>query len=309
VTSFDAVVSTTGVVAYTKQGQPTQSLMRAGTAVRTAPWCGDDLPFESIQFLGRTNAVVYQSGCAVPSADIYSVAPDGTGLQHVTTTPQHEFSPSLSPDGSRVAYAQQVLADRCEGCPQSLWATPSKQLTSRTYTDDAPFDDHPSWSPDGSTIVFDRSGANTPPTLYTLPAAGGAAKSLGVQGTHPVWGPKLIAFDSDGGLATLDPATGDVKTVAGTRNRNVVAAAWSSDGRLAYLTPGRITIAGGPTIPVPKPHATALAWSPDGTRFAFAAADTNGNGEIYTIAVDGSGLRQVTKDLDVIGYDGSIGWR
>jgi Tol biopolymer transport system component len=55
-----------------------------------------------------------------------------------------------------------------------------------------------------------------------------------------------------------------------------------------------------------------LAWSPDGTRFAFAATDVNGNGEIYTIGTNGSGLRQLTKNIgavDTVGYESTLSWR
>jgi Tol biopolymer transport system component len=57
---------------------------------------------------------------------------------------------------------------------------------------------------------------------------------------------------------------------------------------------------------VPRPAATGLAWSQDGTRFAFVAADANGNGEVYTIGVDGKGLQQVTRNLGAVG---NLSWR
>jgi len=51
---------------------------------------------------------------------------------------------------------------------------------------------------------------------------------------------------------------------------------------------------------------TGLAWSPDGTRLAFVADDTNGYGEVWTIGADGSGLQQVTRNLGVVG---TLSWR
>lgn len=311
--TYGSVISANGVAAHVQAGE----LVRGVRIVRTAPTCGDDLPFESVQFLGRTNALVYQSGCILPSADIYTVDPDGTGLQQVTKTPQHEFSPALSPDGSRVAYAQQQVADRCDGCPQSLWIG-STQLTNPQYSDDAPFDVDPSWSPDGKQLVYSQSGPDSPFELMTIPAAGGTPQRL-VAGLHPAWGPKLIAFEVDGTppkIETYDPATHAVATVAVTKGLDPSTLAWSNDGRLAYLAYSAhghawISIVGGGsfdlnTLLPPKSQASGLAWSPDDTRFAFIATDRNGNGEVYTVGTNGRGLQQVTKDLDAVG---NLSWR
>jgi Tol biopolymer transport system component len=316
---YGSAVSWGRLAASTQLGYPTASLRIGGRVVHTSQACGDDLPFAFIQFLGRTNDVVYQSGCFVPSADIYTVAPDGTGLTQVTNTPQHEFSPSLSPDGSRIAYVRQTTAARCDGCAQSLWLTsPTTQLTYPQDTDDAPFDVDPSWSPDGTKLVYSQSGADSPYEVMAIPAIGGAAQKL-VAGSRPVWGPKLIAFEVDGTppkLQTLDPITGAVTTVAITKGLDPSALAWSTDGRLAYLASAgagraKISIVGGMSFDVnailpPKSIVTGLAWSPDGTRFAFVATDANGLGEVYTVATNGTGLRRVTKNADAVG---NLSWR
>jgi Tol biopolymer transport system component len=311
--------------AFIRWASHAASLVLGTHVVATVATCSDDLPFLAVGFVPRTSTVVYQSGCPLPSADLYSIAPDGTARQRLTATPQHEFDPALSPDGSRVAFDQQAIADRCEGCAQSLWVTPATQLTFPKDIDPAPFDADPSWSPDGSTLVFDRSGADAPLELYTIAAAGGTAKDLHVAGIHPAWGPALIAFlpwnAKTPAIETLDPATGAVRTVASGKNMNVGALAWSLDGRLAYLgyaanNHAHITVAGSQAKPIDLTallrnggRIVDLAWSPDGGRFAFSASDANGIAEIYTIRVDGTGLTQVTKDAGVDVFDGGISWR
>jgi Tol biopolymer transport system component len=67
-----------------------------------------------------------------------------------------------------------------------------------------------------------------------------------------------------------------------------------------------IAVVGGAAFTVQLQDVTGLAWSPDGTRFAFVAADVNGNGEVYTIGVDGKGLQQVTHNLGAVG---GLSWR
>jgi Tol biopolymer transport system component len=311
--AFDSVVSAQGMTAYTASGAQAVRLVRGSRVLASIPTCHDDPAFDGVQFLGGTNNLVYQSGCPVPSADLYSIAPDGSAFERLTTTPQHELSPALSPDGSRVAFVQQPVAAFCDGCAQSIWLTPSTQLTFPQESDEAPFDEDPSWSPDGVTIVYSNSGPDTPFSLFTIAAAGGTPLPLGIQGERPAWGPKLIAFEVDGTppkLETYDPATHTVTVVATANGRDPMALAWSRDGRLAYLASTGskhvIAIVGGGVFTVPRPAATGLAWSPDGTRFAFVAADANGNGEVYTIGVDGKALQQVTHNLGVVG---NLSWR
>jgi Tol biopolymer transport system component len=322
---YGSIRSVRGATAFTTFGSATAtqtvSLVIAGKTVATAPACHDDWPFWNFQFVGRTNALVYQSGCPVPSADLFAVAPDGSGLERLTRTPAHEFDPALSPDGAHVAYVEQPVADRCDGCAQSLWTTqPAARLTAPLDTDPEPFADRPTWSPDGSTIVFDRSGFNTAPHLVTIPAAGGAVTDLHVEGSDPAWGSKLIAFTGGGArasLQTLDPATGVVQTVAGGVDASWIA--WSPTGRLAYVVQdaqGRSTIVvvGSPTRIrlsrlLPGARTAGLAWSPDGTRFAFTATDANGVGEIFTVRTDGEGLTRITKDIGALTFGSNLSWR
>ena len=304
--------SPSGVAASVVYGRSV-SLVRGGKTIRGLPFCNDEESASGLQFVGRTTAVVYASGCPEPNGDIYSVAPDGKALRRLTHTGHHDFSPALGPDAAHVAYSEEETASFCKGCAQTLWTAPGGQLTKHGDTDTAPFDDDPSWSPDGGTIVYANSGPDAPWNLFTVAATGGTPLALGIHGQRPAWGSKLIAFEVDGlppKLETYDPATHAVSVVATTKGRDPLALAWSRDGRLAYLasvgSKHVIAIVGGGAFTVPRPAATGLAWSPDGTRFAFVAADANGNGEVYTIGVDGTGLQQVTHNLGVVG---NLSWR
>jgi Tol biopolymer transport system component len=205
-----------------------------------------------------------------------------------------------------------------------------RQLTQHTHDDEDPYDVTPTWSPAGTQIAFQNSGPNPPTRLLEIAASGGTPNDLRADGAaFPTWGPKLIAYTDDGlshlVIKTIDPATGAVQTVATGGKSEVQALAWSRRGRLAYLSMDQrtehilLTIVG----PIARPldlsahlpsnaRVAGLAWSPDGTRFAFAATDRNGNGEIYTIRTDGSALRQVTMNigaLDGVGYESGVSWR
>lgn len=332
VANYGGIFLGDGSIAYWQQpqpGTPTTRLMiqppgsAPARSLTTAPICGDEYPAWT-QAVPHARAVVYQSACSNPSADLYAVSPDGSGLRRLTNTTTDERLPNVSPDGSTIVYVEQQVAEKCDGCPSMLWRVSSAggtpvQLTNHTYQEETPFDTSPSWSPDGQQISFLRSGTNTPPTVYVMPASGGTARNLHVEGWEPVWGPKQIAYVTNTAkptVNTFDPVSGAAQTVAKAGVGGPLA--WARDGRLAYLQgDGRghssIVVVGSRAKPIalaslltPGAEVQGLAWSPDGSRFALTATDANGIGEVYTIGTDGQGIRQLTR---TIGAVGDLSWR
>lgn len=89
--------------------------------------------------------------------DIYVIQADGTGLTQLTDDPAFDDSPDLSPSGTRVVF----LSARNDPDPQfpnfkydiyvvNIDGTGLTQLTATEAGED-----HPSWSPDESRILFD----------------------------------------------------------------------------------------------------------------------------------------------------------
>ncbi len=305
----------------------------ATTTIARAPYCGEDGSFGSLALVPHGGGVVYELICDAPSADLYSVAPDGSHLRRLTHTPEDETQPSLSPDGRTVVYVQAPYAARCDGCALTLWSVPAaggepRRLTSHTDTDPSPYDMNPAWSPDGSEIVFENSGTDQS-RLMTMPATGGTPRTLGDNGdVLPVWTRRgIVALDwrvRTFRAVLIDPATGGSTIAATGKAPDPEALAVSRDGRLAYLyVDGRgrasVGVAGSSAKPLDlsallpaSAHVAGLAWSPDDTRFAFAADDANGIGEIWTVGVDGRGLRQLTRNLGAIDFVATLGtlsWR
>jgi Tol biopolymer transport system component len=96
--------------------------LAAQNALASATICGDDEPFGSLQFTPNGRSLVYQSNCPGPSADIYSVAPNGTGLRRLISTPTDETDPAVlravrrSPTPSRTrpsASDARIRSGRC----------------------------------------------------------------------------------------------------------------------------------------------------------------------------------------------------
>ena len=286
-----------------------------GKTIDTAPPCDDYGAFGSMQFAPGGRAVVYETDCPAPPADIYSVAPDGKSLRRVTTATTDETEPSLSPDGSRIAYVSTDNAVHCGGCDRTLVLADASGADAKTVeraptTDDTPYDDFPSFSPDGTQVLFVRSGPNSE-TLYVADAATGAAQTLGIDGDEPVWGPSRIAYRSDKGLVTAAPDGSGVRLVSGATA--TTAYAWSPDGRLALLNArnAKLSIAiGAKTISLPSLRPTTpfagIAWSPDGSQLAFTAEDADHVSDLYTVNVDGTHLTRITRDLGALS---SVSWR
>jgi Tol biopolymer transport system component len=190
----------------------------------------------------------------------------------------------------------------------------------RALTDDTIDELDPSWSPDGSMLVYTAA-------RYAGSACKGCALTLRISradGTHSIaltrhgagifdsgasWSPDgtRIAFvrgtsDAPGRLYTIHP-DGSGLTALATRIR-ASAPAWSPDGTtLAFVSPsgtGGGVLATDPTgnsvhTEVPTPvgeHAADLhdpAWSPDGFQIAFT-----GRHGIYVAAVGATPRRIVT---------------
>jgi Tol biopolymer transport system component len=264
---------------------------------------GDWLPAAtSLQFAGRTRSLVYQSGnfCDEPFANLYSVAPDGTGLRRLTNVQAQETQPAVSPDGSEIAYVWAAANGlSCKGCSDGIRVASADGTGERILTnpDDCTFDDSPTWSPDGSTILFSETGCDSEGELHTVPAAGGPVHDLGVAGTEPAWGPSRIAYVGPHGLWTANPDGRDPVQVATTGN----APAWSTDGRLAYRI-GTTVVVGSTRTQLPFVQVASLAWSTDGTRFVVTARTKKSAGlDVYTVRTNGTDPIRLTKDYGAVG--------
>lgn len=262
----------------------------------------------SLQFVGRSRSVVYQSWsdvCDEPFSNLYSVPSGGGPARRLTNAQAQETQPAISPDGTEIAYVwASATGLSCGGCSDGIRIAGIDGAPQRTLTDpqDCNFDDSPSWSPDGRTILFSRSDCNHPGELFTIPAAGGTPHDLGLAGSNPAWGPSRIAYvgsdQPDSGLWTANPDGSDPILLAAKGT----SPTWSADGRLAYLL-GTTAVVGSSHVQLPFAQITALAWSPDGTSFVVTARRTRDAAalDVYRVRTDGSQVVRVTKNYDASG--------
>lgn len=241
----------------------------------------------------------------------------------LTDGPGLDFSPSLSPDGTRIAF----VSDRdASNFPEAaamhgayvydIYVMDADGSNVVRLTDTGGFDMNPGWSPDGTRIVFasERSGNGE---IYVMDPDGSDVVNLtnlagAGGGGSPTWSPDgtRILFATDGDLYLMDADGSNVIQL--THSAEVEQdPAWSPDGaRIAFFQWGP-SVQGLPELYVmgadgsnivridsdPVAGASQPAWSPDGQFIAYVrglADPAPGVFQIHVMDVDGSNVIQIT---------------
>ncbi len=168
--------------------------------------------------------------------------------------------------GSKGIFQTRIAAVRKTKTGRELWVMDLDGSSARPVTKNKSINLLPSWSRDGSELLF-TSYIRHNPNLYRIPLAGGA--------------PKLLSGER--GLNTGGAMSPDGSKVALTLSRdgNSEVYVMSSDGTgLKRLT----TDWGIDSSP---------SWSPDGKRIAFVSSRW-GDPHIFVMNADGSGVKRIT---------------
>jgi Tol biopolymer transport system component len=166
--------------------------------------------------------------------------------------------PAWSPDGTKLAFRSQIhgpYGDVGRIFIANRDGTGLRQLTPDASPGHAnPYDATPSWSPDGTRILFSRSG-----DLSLINADGTSLVSTGVIGDSPSWSP-------DGTHITYQSING------------------GNDGIFTMdmtFVPHQLT--------TPAQADQMPRWSPDGTQLVFSRVESSVS-HLYKIRADGTGL-------------------
>jgi len=241
------------------------------------------------------------------SANIFSVLPDGHGLQQLTTGPQNHLCAAYSADGNEIAYCSDVSGNF------EIWTMRANgtQQTQVTHLGGQAL--FPDVSPDGTTIAFPGIiGEDPHGEIYLVDARTGsdpvaltscAGLAAGCSNDYPAWSPdgKRIVFVHTDDIDANDNAVNEqvwVMDADGGNKQQLTTDApskdqvpdWSPDGtKIAYASGAsgiwvmsadgshqRQLTGCGPGDPSPCPTGDDFgpAWSPDGTQIAFLRAFT-----------------------------------
>jgi hypothetical protein len=221
------------------------------------------------------NGRIYFQSCGTTCAryDIYSVASGGGDLVNLTEAltappglPDEAFEPSVSADGSRIAFGVDTQADA------EIWVINADGSGAHQLTDDQLLDQAPAISPDGSRIVWNQWSpfpTYTDRDLWTM-GFDGSGQQLFYDGPNEE---RASQFTPDGQTLVMASETGDYDI------RKIPAALMGSplttstgvadeDDQLTYE----------PTV------------SPDGTQVAFMQVPTAtpfAPFDIYGVSIEG----------------------
>ena len=207
-----------------------------------------------------------------PSGIFMMPATDRGKLVRVTTSPMGHSDDTLavSPDGSRIVFVRVPNSDDHDGDVYVVAADGTGLLRLSSPGMAVECCAHPSWSPDGSRIVFAAESGQDAWAIY----------SIGVDGSDP---------------RRISPMDGWA-----------FAPSWSPDGRTISFTR---SIADGAQIFVVHADGTGLVqlthqwdgfgswnsvWSPDGSQLVFQHGDGGRVSDLWIVGADGEGLRQLT---------------
>lgn len=196
--------------------------------------------------------------------------------------------PAVSPDGRRIAFDA--------GASLALMRIDGGGY--RLLPAHSEDDGEPAFSPGGARVAF-SAGASTAifdPTpdrgVWIAALAGGQARQVTARGTSPAWSTRnWIAFVRANGIYRVRPdGRGLRRLVARERCTDV---AWSPEGtRLAFACRGRLWVAdgdGGDARRVAGASADDVAWAPDGRRLVVHPFDSG----VTTMRPDGSRVRDL----------------
>jgi Tol biopolymer transport system component/DNA-binding winged helix-turn-helix (wHTH) protein len=289
------------------------------------PGHGDTAAMPASAIVGRPGAAFNRIGTRARLTAVIGIvlcAAIGTGYvltrqtESQTTASQRLIStfagsyraPTLSPDGTRVAFVK-VIA----GGPSQVWMTSTASGEPRQLTFDLDAADRPRWSPLGDEIVYTRirraASGSMQASIWAVAPDGGAPRKVIDHARNANWSRdgRSLVFERGSDIWTSDADGGNQRRVEGIPATDLLLSdrtpAFSPDrSHIAFFHPERgplgdvwiAAAAGGQARRLTSSVARGggLTWTPDGEWIVFASRHA-GSMTLWKVSPKGGRLESV----------------
>jgi len=217
----------------------------------------------------------------------------------------------ISPNGSAVAYLVTETDWKNDNFVSHLWVVNSDGSAARQLTRGEKSDGQPRWSPDGKWIAFTTNRVDNKSQIFVIRPDGGEAQQLtknesGVQGFAWSRDGRSIAFIATEQSPTAKDRKNTFADFEVVRRDYAHAHLWTLDVAAAMQSP----VDGTERTRGTDYSVNDFAWSPDGTRLAFAAQSNpdlvqGGTSDIYVLSLADNTVKKI---VDRKGPDGGPVW-
>jgi TolB protein len=211
--------------------------------------------------------------------------------------------------GTEIAFTARPGAEKGKGKGKEIYIVGMDGQELRQVTDNRSFNLFPHWSPDGQWLAYTSYRTGVPVIYLRNVAAGnekegvrfGNTKSPGGFSPDGQWLYAAVSQDGNSDIFRVRVIGGEAEGIVGGWGLDVSPAPSPDGRRLAFVSDR----GGSPQVYVKtlgeadevrisqgSGYATSPSWSPAGNRIAFTAR-AEGKFAVFTVAPDGSDLRQV----------------